>query len=191
MASTLISRSSFVRGRIIGTGDVEIAGRVEGEISSSGEVSVDATGLVAANISASRIIVRGAVKGDLTAEETLVVESGARIVGNLKAPRIAIAPGGLVRGHVQTSGAAPARPRAAASAQARNHTPASKPKPAPAKPAPPPPKAVAHNPVPKINLPKAVPPPRAGAIGGARPGPPPPVVPILKKGTKAIAKKRA
>jgi len=198
MASTLISRTSFVRGRIIGTGDVEVAGRVEGEISSSGEVSVDATGIVAANISASRIIVRGAVKGDLTAEDALIIESGARIVGNLKAPRIAIAPGGLVRGHVQTSAAGPARPRAAATTQAtRNHTPAAKPRPAPPpaakpKPAPPPPPKAAtnHNALPKITLPKAVPPPRAMGAG-ARPGPPPPVVPILKKGTKAIAKKRA
>jgi cytoskeletal protein CcmA (bactofilin family) len=190
-SSTLIGRTSFVRGRIIGTGDVEIAGRVEGEISSSGEVSIDATGLVAANVSASRIVVRGAVKGDLTAEDTLVVESGARIVGDLKAPRIAIAPGGLVRGHVQTSGAGPARASRANHAQAARPAPAAKPaaKPAPPpkpKPAPPPPAAV-----PKITLPKAVPPPNRGAtLAGTRPGPPPPVVPILKKGTKAIAKKR-
>ena len=183
-APTLIGRTSFVRGRIIGTGDVEIAGRVEGDISTSGEVTVDATGIVAANVAASRIIVRGAVKGDLTAEDVLVVESGARIVGDLKAPRIAIAPGGLVRGHVQTSGAGTAKPRAAA-ATAQRQAPAP-----PAKKAapPPPPKVVA---VPKITLPKAVPPPPRGAtLAGARPGPPPPVVPILKKGTKAIAKKR-
>jgi cytoskeletal protein CcmA (bactofilin family) len=189
-ATTLISRTSFVTGRIIGTGDVEIAGRVEGDISTSGEVTVDAAGLVAANISASRIIVRGAVKGDLIAEDTLIVESGARIVGDLKAPRIAIAPGGLVRGHVQTSGAGTARPRAA-STQAQRPAPAAKPAPPPpkAKPVPPPPKVIT---VPKINLPKAVPPPPRGAtISGARPGPPPPVVPILKKGTKAVAKKRA
>lgn len=187
-APTLIGRTSFVRGRIIGTADVEIAGRVEGDISTSGEVTVDATGLVAANIAASRIVVRGAVKGDLTAEDVLVVESGARIVGDLKAPRIAIAPGGLVRGHVQTSGAGTAKPRAAA-APAQRQAPA--PKAAPAAPAkkvvPPPPKVIT---VPKITLPKAVPPPRGATLAGSRPGPPPPVVPVLKKGTKAVAKKR-
>ncbi|MBX3211216.1 MAG: polymer-forming cytoskeletal protein, partial [Labilithrix sp.] len=96
--STVIGRASFIRGRVSGDGDLEIAGRVEGEVAVSGDVVVDTSGLVAANVSAARIVVRGAVKGDLVAEQVLLVESGARVVGDLRAPRIAIAPGGLVRG---------------------------------------------------------------------------------------------
>lgn len=188
--STVIGRSAFVRGRVTGDGDLEIAGRVEGDVAVSGEIVIDTSGLVAANVSGSRIVVRGAVKGDLTAEVALVIEAGARVVGDLRAPRIAIAQGGLVRGHVQTGKAGEGRPRAASTARAVVSETKARPVAAaapvarrvePARPAikvvpPPPPVVVAktnHKP--------------ARAAGKA----PPPVVPVLKKGTKAVQKKRA
>ncbi len=177
---TIIGRTSFVRGRVTGDGDLEIAGRVEGEVAVSGEVVIDASGLVASGVTGSRIVVRGAVKGDLVASEALVIEAGARVVGDLRAPRIAIAPGGLVRGHVQTGGApAAARPRAAV---ARASVPETKARPAPvsAVKAAPPPVVVKAVPSKTQHKPAAA----------ARPGPPPPVVPVLKKGTKAVQKKR-
>jgi len=176
-ATAVISSSTFIRGRINGTGDLEIAGRVEGDVAVSGDVTVDTTGLVAANVSAARIVVRGAVKGDLSADEAIVVESGAKIVGDLRAPRIAIQPGGLVRGHVQTSGTAPARPRAA-QASAAKAVPAAATK-----------AAAAPVPAKKVVAPAAKP-HRGSTLAGARPAPPAPVVPVLKKGTKAISKKR-
>ncbi len=189
---TVIGRTSFIRGRVSGTGDLEIAGRVEGDIACSGSVLVEAGGLVAANITAARIVVRGAVKGDLVAEETLLVEAGARVVGDLRAPRIAIAPGGLVRGHVQTGAAGTAKTRTATqtarstvSTPARAATPAAR---AEARPAPAPAKQVAAA-VTKTNVSSA--PHRGSALAGSRPGPPAPVVPVLRKGTKAVQKKRA
>src|SRR5262245_49685129 len=103
--TTVIGKETFVRGRVSGSGDLEIAGRIEGDVACSGEITIEAGALIAANVSGARIVVRGAVKGDLTADETLVIESGARVVGDLRAPRITIAQGGLVRGHVQTGGA--------------------------------------------------------------------------------------
>jgi cytoskeletal protein CcmA (bactofilin family) len=186
-ATTLIGSGTFVRGRVTGTGDLEIAGRIEGEVTCSGDVLVDTSGLVGASISARRIVVRGAVKGDLTAEDAVVLEAGARVVGDLKAPRIAIAPGGLVRGHVQTGGAGAARPRSAAATASRASSASSaSAKSAPArteskKSAP----AAAARSAPAGNGARAV---HAGAsakAGASRVGPPPPVVPVLKKGTKA------
>lgn len=191
---TVIGRATFVRGRVNGNGDLEIAGRVEGDVTVSGEVVVEASGLVAANVSARRIVVRGAVKGDLVAEEAVVLEAGARVVGDLRAPRIGIAAGGLVRGNVQTGGAGPARPRAAATTASRAATPARTAAPAPVAV----PKAAASRPAvtnkaaaathtaPAAKASAA----RGATLAGARPGPPPPVVPALKKGTKAVHKKR-
>lgn len=183
--STVIGRASFIRGRVSGDGDLEIAGRVEGEVAVNGDVVVDTSGLVAANVSAARIVVRGAVKGDLVAEQVLLIEAGARVVGDLRAPRVAIAPGGLVRGHVQTGAAGPARPRAAAAparavATETKARPVAAPLPARAVKAPPPPAPL------KVVAAKTNHKPAAAA----RPGPPPPVVPVLKKGTKAVQKKR-
>src|SRR4051794_38300138 len=108
--STVIARSARVRGRVTGAGDLSIEGWVEGEVEVSGELVVEGTGLVAANLAARRLVVRGAVKGDLVGEEAVVLEDGAKVVGDVRAPRIAIAPGALVRGYVQTAGAEGARP---------------------------------------------------------------------------------
>lgn len=202
--STVIGRATFIRGRVSGNGDIEIAGRVEGDVTCSGEVLVDAGGLVAANVSAARVVVRGAVKGDLTAEEAIIIESGARIVGNLSAPRIAIVQGALVRGHVQTASTNAARPRASA-ARATTHVPSratapsteNKPRSVTAQAASP--RAV---PVAAVTSKAPSPPPAKVQLTAVsnhkveprvvpqRSGPPAPVVPVLKKGTKAIQKKR-
>lgn len=201
--TTQIGSGTFVRGRVTGTGDIEIAGRIEGEVTCTGEVLVESTGLVGAGISARRIVVRGAVKGDLVAEEAVVLESGARVVGDLRAPRIAIAPGGLVRGHVQTGAAGAARPRSASASASRASvssvsapkaaTPAKSTVPARAPARPEPKKAAVPAAAPAVaraaersNGAKSTP-HRGGSMVAGRLGPPPPVVPALKKGTKAVA----
>src|ERR1700691_5445979 len=108
---SVIGRTARVRGRVTGAVDLEIQGYVEGEISVSGDVTVDSGGMVGASVHGRRLVVRGAVKGDLTADEAILLEDGARVVGDVRAPRVAIAPGALVRGFVDT-GANGEAPRA-------------------------------------------------------------------------------
>src|ERR1700722_256033 len=99
---SVIGRTTRIRGRVSGAVDLEVQGFVDGEIAVSGDVTVDAHGLVGASVHARRLVVRGAVKGDLTGEEAVVLEDGARVVGDVRAPRVTIAPGALVRGYVET-----------------------------------------------------------------------------------------
>lgn len=189
-ATTVLGRGTRVRGRITGGQDLEIHGHVEGEISASGEVSIEPTGTVSSDIAARTIVVRGAVRGDLTAEDAVHLEDGARVVGDVRAPRIAIAQGALVKGYVQTGAASAqrtvaARPKAAVATPARVAPVAARPVPA-AAPAP-------RN----IEKPAARPAPApapakrpAVTLSGAKAAPSP-VVPALKKGAKgALAKKR-
>jgi cytoskeletal protein CcmA (bactofilin family) len=186
---TVIGRGSRVRGRITGDGDVEILGHVEGDVQVSGDVTIGEEGLCGSGLAARRLVIRGAVKGDLTASESIALDGGARVVGDLRAPRIAIAPGALVRGYVQTAdaGSAPAAKRSAQGARAATPparaaaAPASSP--AVARQAPPPPKSAPQVSRPQASAAKA-PPPRAKAA-------PAPVVPVLKKGAKGAMKKRA
>ena len=218
---TVIGRGVRVRGRIHGEGDLTIGGHVEGEIVLAGELTVDAGGLVGANVSARAIVVHGAVRGDLTGEEVVRLEEGARVVGDIRAPRIAIAKGALVRGLVQTGAlSAAAAPRASTQTRAApaSHAKAAAPKPAPAAaPArvsrPTPAAVVKQAPLPAAPAPRAAPvaqkavtnhgaPPVAArpvtpsVLAGAAPAataqrPPPPVIPALKKGAKAALKKKA
>src|SRR5258708_38311772 len=114
---SVIGRTTRVRGRVTGATDLDVRGFVEGEIAVSGDVTVDAQGMVGAGVRGRRVIVRGAVKGDLVGEEAIVLEEGARVVGDLHAPHVSIAPGALVRGFVET-GDQPATPAVASRSQA-------------------------------------------------------------------------
>ncbi len=198
---TVIGRSSRVRGNLTGEGDLEIQGFVGGDVAVSGDVTIDAQGLVDADVRGRRIVVRGAVRGHLTAEEAILLEEGARVVGDVRAPRVAIGSGALVRGYVQTGDA----PAPAASARARGAStsdnaapsraqsaarPAARPAPlaAPRAVAPAP---AAPKPAPKVDVPASAahePPPAPAAQAARRP--PPPVVPALKKMKGQILKKK-
>jgi cytoskeletal protein CcmA (bactofilin family) len=193
---TVIGRGVRIRGRVTGDADLTIEGHVEGEVAVTGDVTIDAGGLVGANVNARVIIVRGAVRGDLTGEELVRLEEGARVVGDLRAPRIAIAKGALVRGLVQTGGSSGrgthASSRAKAEAPAARRAPVAAPQKAVAQVAPPAPRAApaAVTKTAAATVPRHV----AGAATPVRhvaKGPPPPVVPSLKKGAKAALKKKA
>lgn len=184
---TIIGRATRVRGRVVGDASLEVLGFVEGEIAVGGDVTIDSTGIVGAGVQGRKLVVRGAVKGDLVGEEAVLLEEGARVVGDVRAPRVAIAPGALVRGYVQTGhgGAAPARPaRAQAAASSSRLAAPAAPAHVPAKAAAPAPKAA---PAPSPAKAHAAP---AGASDRTLRRPPPPVVPVLKKAKGQMAKKK-
>jgi cytoskeletal protein CcmA (bactofilin family) len=198
--SSVIGRGTTVRGKVRGEGDLEVWGFVEGEIEVSGDVTVEAGGMVGASIHARRVIVRGAVRGDLAGSESVELDTEARVVGDLTAPRVSIREGALVRGMVSTSGgaSAPARGTRGAVNQVRQVRETPKPaavvtsaatiarevreapkpvaKPAVAR-------EVRETPKPVAVEGKAAT-KRAEAPTGVR-TPPPQTVPVLKKGTKA------
>jgi cytoskeletal protein CcmA (bactofilin family) len=196
---TVIGRSARVRGRVTGSEDLEVRGFVDGEIDVTGDVTVESEGLVGAPIHARRLVVRGAVKGDLVGEESVLLEDGARIVGDVRAPRVAIAPGALVRGYVETGlQPADASPRTARATQAAPRTAAAPTTiaraPAPTARAPgvkaaaagPPPAPAAPS---ELAAPSPSPPNHLAQEAGPR-RPPPPVVPALKKAKGQIARKK-
>ena len=198
MASvTVIGRGAHVTGRVTGSVDLEIQGRVDGEIAIGGEATIEAEGLVAANVSARRLVVRGAVKGDLSAEESIILESGAKVLGDVRAPRVAIGQGALVRGYVETgeAGAAVPRPQARSSGQTnalRAPTPQVIGKPARPQPRPEPLAAreagllgEQSRPGPSAqNRPGRSPNALLAGVALPVPKPPEPVVPVLKKGAR-------
>ena len=185
---TVIGRGTRIEGRVSGAVDLEIQGHVDGEVAVDGDVTVDVEGLVGANVTGRRVIVRGAVRGDLRGEDAVLLEEGARVVGDVRAPRVAIAPGALVRGYVQTGDADRGSARGASRAQAASATARvqSKPTTTRATPAATPAAPRAASRQPTISIAGA-----GAGTGGQAKGPPAPVVPALRKGAKGAMKKRA
>ena len=192
--ASVIGRTSVVRGNVRGHGSLEIQGRVEGEVSVSGELVLSETAGVRGNLSGTSITVAGQVQGDVRGTESVIIEAGAKVIGDLFAPRIGVAAGALVKGTVRTDGEAPLSPpkRPAVPAMRSPGFGAPKPvavpvrlEPVRAAPPPPPPPAEESEPAPESRpapLPKE-------AVKVERQAPPP-VVPLLAKGAKAKKKKQ-
>lgn len=185
MNGSVIGPGTVVRGNVRGSGSLEILGRVEGDVSVSGELVVGEEGAVRGNVSGSHVTCSGAVQGDVHGSEAVLLERGARVVGDLMAPRIGVAAGALVKGLVRTDG----EPALAAKRPAGT---AARPIAFPVRATPPAKSEPRHEP--RLETHEEIldsePPPPAPRERAAREAPPPPVVPALAKGAKAKKKKR-
>jgi cytoskeletal protein CcmA (bactofilin family) len=103
------------RDSLIGTltvdGDVRIEGTLEGEVSATGEVSVQPAGTARARIVARDIIIRGNVDGSAIAVELVAIGDSATFSGEAHASRLRIDEGATVNATIAMSGAGDA-PRA-------------------------------------------------------------------------------
>ena len=213
-----ISASTVVRGNIGGDGSLEILGRVEGNVTMTGQVIVAADAAVKGNVSATEIQVTGNIAGNLTASDVLMLNTGARVIGDLAGARIGIAEGALVRGLVRTDGEpplakqgptavarpamSPGKPVAAAPPRAAFPAAAARPASNPMAPRPVPPKAnpsaTAHEKPTIHETPDSEPPSQPAPPAPTRheaprhehavDGPPPPVVPAIRGQVKAKKK---
>ena len=110
-AATVITASSVVRGRIEGAEDLDIFGRVEGQIALEGSITIDGAARVDAAVSATSLFVHGILVGDASASDTIHLTADAQVVGDLTAPRIIIDDGARIRGMVDMGEADNAAPR--------------------------------------------------------------------------------
>jgi len=175
---TVVGQGMFLRGSIRGEGDLEIRGRIEGDVEVAGEVTIGDGALIKADVTARRITVRGAVAGNLTGEEGVRLEDGARVVGDVRGASIGIAEGALLRGNVQTGHGAEGQKGRARTGAAAKPAVRAEPRKAP---------AVAVTAARGNGAPRRA----AAAEPVERAGPPPPVVPALKKGARAALRKRS
>ncbi len=101
---SVIGPGTVVRGNVRGEGILTIYGRVDGDVTITGDVVLGEAAAVRGNITATQITVGGRVLGDLNASDAVLIEGGARVVGDVLAPRIGVSNGALVRGNVRTEG---------------------------------------------------------------------------------------
>jgi cytoskeletal protein CcmA (bactofilin family) len=98
---SVIGQGTVVRGNVHGEGSLEILGRVEGDVSVSGDVTLGEQASVRGDISGARITIGGAVTGGLQGTEAVVLEATAQVTGDISAPRLGIEEGALVRGSLR------------------------------------------------------------------------------------------
>ena len=103
---TTIASHTRVDGKIRGDEDLLVLGRTSGAIEIEGLVEIAGSGIVEADVLATRVVIAGVVVGTVVATESLVVESTGRVVGSLTAPTLRIAEGAQYAGRLEISGEA-------------------------------------------------------------------------------------
>ncbi|ANS73399.1 hypothetical protein AWM70_01370 [Paenibacillus yonginensis] len=98
---TLIGQGSDMEGTLRSESGIRIEGIFRGEIESSGEVVIGASGEAHSNIKGSTIIVAGKVFGDVVAEGRLTLLENGHIVGNIDARSLVISEGGRLNGETR------------------------------------------------------------------------------------------
>ncbi|MDD4932176.1 MAG: polymer-forming cytoskeletal protein [Methylacidiphilaceae bacterium] len=96
---TVLTRDTEFRGTVGFTGELQLNGRLEGEIlSEDGTLVIGDTALVKADIRAKKVVVRGQVFGNILARERLELVGSARVFGDVQAGALAIEQGAVFVG---------------------------------------------------------------------------------------------
>lgn len=96
-----IGRTTKVVGRLTGDGDLLVEGRVEGELSLRGHLTVADGGVIAAPVSVGDLTVAGMVDGDVESSGAVTVRATGTVRGSIRAPRIALDEGARFTGRIE------------------------------------------------------------------------------------------
>lgn len=95
-----------IRGRLSGSGDIEIDGQFDGELELDGNVTILEEGRAKGPFSATSLTVDGRIRGTIRCDR-LAVRDGGRVDGDIKSKEISIDDGAIVRGTVEMDFDAP------------------------------------------------------------------------------------
>ncbi len=97
-----LGQSVVIKGEIIATENLHIAGRVEGSIllEDRAVLTLAAGSIVIGEIVAANVEVLGRVEGGITATERVAIRSGAEINGTITTPILSVQEGARMKGKV-------------------------------------------------------------------------------------------
>jgi cytoskeletal protein CcmA (bactofilin family) len=121
-----VGSTTRIRGRIHGDGDLVIEGKVEGNVTLRGDLTIAQGGSVETeSVSAHAVLIAGTLEGSVVASGPVRLSPGARVRGNLQGSAVAIDDGARFTGRLdcefdlppELGGAATGDARARASAR--------------------------------------------------------------------------
>lgn len=96
----VIGRTTRVRGRVSGDGDLLLEGTIEGDITVRGDLTVAEGARAASTVDAQAVVIRGELDGDVRARGVVRIEAGARVRGDVHGESVAIEEGAEFAGRL-------------------------------------------------------------------------------------------
>lgn len=93
-----ITEDTTIKGSITTASSLTVAGAVEGDINTGGEISVLGDALVKGDVSGPNVRIQGKVEGRITATGRLVISASGQVVGDISVRALLIEEGGTLQG---------------------------------------------------------------------------------------------
>jgi cytoskeletal protein CcmA (bactofilin family) len=111
----VLSSDVEIKGAVNFSDDLVVDGKIEGEINSTGNLTIGENARIKAEVKTGTIVVYGKVHGNLTATDRIDLKASAEVVGDIKAKTLSIEAGAIFVG--KSTVGSPAQAPAAASTQ--------------------------------------------------------------------------
>lgn len=108
----VLSSDVEIKGTVKFTNDLVVDGKIEGEISSDGNLTIGENARIKAEIKTGTVVVYGKVHGNIVVADRVELKASAEVVGDIKAKTLVIEGGAIFVGKstVGTPATAPASP---------------------------------------------------------------------------------
>jgi cytoskeletal protein CcmA (bactofilin family) len=98
---TIIGPETRISGEVRGDEDLVVRGRIDGRVQLTAVLTVEAGGIVQADVQARAVVIAGVVVGNVTAAESIRLGDKSKVIGDLTAPRVVLEGGAAYRGRVE------------------------------------------------------------------------------------------
>ena len=112
-ASSFIDSGCELAGELQFRDDVQIDGKIEGQVEAQKAVVVGRTGIIDASVVCESVVIYGRVDGDISASRQITFHKGARVNGQMTASSIVIEEGAKFEGCIVIGADSPAAEPAA------------------------------------------------------------------------------
>lgn len=103
MRVTHITEDVEIVGSLKGVAPVELEGKIAGDLTSAGAVTVGAAAVARGQVAAEAVLVEGQVAGNIVAKDRVELKRTARVQGDLKARRLVVEEGATLVGKVEVN----------------------------------------------------------------------------------------
>jgi len=101
VGSCVIGKNIQIRGKLSGSEDLVVEGRIEGNVALKNHLTIEQTGVVEADVEVRDLTVNGEMRGDIAADGSVSITNSAKVVGNIRAPRIILEDGARFKGSIE------------------------------------------------------------------------------------------